>query len=101
MYISGGESINAETLAENAILVPKPLPGRCAFCPRKFETGERMVFFTRKKRQMRVANNEEGVSELLEHHTIQIENGHLDCVMNNKDSIRAIVPKETITKGKF
>jgi|SRR6516225_12116503 hypothetical protein len=101
MYIAGGESLNAETIAENAILVPKALPGRCAFCPRKFETGERIVFFTRKKRQMRVMNNEEGISEVVEHHTIQIENGHLDCVTQNKDSIRAIVPKQAITKGKF
>src|SRR5210317_1020558 len=81
-----------------AISVNQHLKGKCKFCPRGFERGEKIVFATMKNVQMRFleADVEKGEpAGFGEQHVLDVINAHLSCAIDNSAALRSVVvPKK-------
>ncbi len=98
--VSGGGNVTEEQLKEVAIDVKKHLKGRCKFCPRGFEAGEKIVFGTVKIIQMSwlEADVESATpAGVGEQHIVNIINAHLVCAITNIAKFRSVtVPRKLI-----
>ena len=74
------------------------LAGRCKFCPRGFETGEKIVFGTMKiiQKSWIEADVETATpAGVGEQHVINIINAHLTCAIANAHQLRGVtIPKK-------
>lgn len=87
---------NDDLIREHAITANKRLKGKCRFCPRGFESGEKIVFITVKNIQMKWLEEDIEKAEPAgfgEQHLIEITNAHLSCAIDNADKIRSVVSR--------
>jgi len=91
LYKNSG--VSEELINEASVEVTKHLPGRCKFCPRSFESGERIVFGMLKNVQMAYVEADIEKAEpggLGESHNIQLINAHVPCAIKHKDQFRSV-----------
>lgn len=98
--IVGGGNVTEDQLKSIAIDVRQHLKGKCKFCPRGFEKGEKIVFGTVKTMQM--AWLEEDVETATpagfgEQHCINIVNAHLECAISNITQFRDVTVPRKLT----
>jgi hypothetical protein len=97
MYENSG--VTEETITQVAIEVRGHLAGKCKFCPRGFEAGEKIVFGTIKNIQMSWMEADietatpEGVGE---QHIVDIINAHLPCAIKNAHKLRSVTTPRKI-----
>lgn len=93
-------NVTDDQLNAVAIDVRKPLSGKCKFCPRGFEPGEKIVFVTMKSIQMKWMDEDIEHAEPAgfgEQHLIDVINAHLECARTFSSQLRGVVaPKNLI-----
>ena len=88
-----GSGVTEEQIDRASIRVSSHLKGKCKFCPRGFESGERIVFGTMKNIQMRwMEANIETAEEagFGEQHLVDIINAHVKCAISNAHQLRSV-----------
>ncbi len=93
MALYNDGSVTEESITSVAFEVRTHLKGKCKFCPRGFEPGEKIVFGTIKNIQM--AWVEEDVETATpagfgEQHVVDIINAHLPCALTNASKFRSV-----------
>ncbi|MHA2068594.1 MAG: hypothetical protein ACXABY_29885 [Candidatus Thorarchaeota archaeon] len=96
----GGGGVTEDQIKAVAIDVRQHLKGTCKFCPRGFETGEKIVFGTMKTLQM--AWIEEDIETATpagfgEQHIVNIINAHLECAITNAAQFRSVTVPRKLT----
>jgi len=97
MALYDQSGVTEDLLNQVAITVNTHLKGRCKFCPRGFERGEKIVFATMKNVQMKWIEADIEKAEEAgfgEHHVVEVINAHLPCAITNAHQLRgATAPK--------
>ncbi len=100
MALYEDSGVTEEQLKQAAISVNKHLQGKCKFCPRGFERGEKIVFCTMKNIQMKWIEADIEKSEpegFGEQHVIDIINAHLSCAITNTHQLRGVtIPRKLV-----
>jgi len=94
MSLYENSGVNDQMLKEFSVSVSKPLKGRCRFCGRGFETGERIVFGTVKNVQMKFMEADVEAGEPAgfgEQHILEMINAHLPCAKDNSNKFRSVI----------
>lgn len=100
MALYQNSGVTEDQIRQVAIKVTKHLKGKCKFCPRSFEKGERIVFGTVKNIQMKFmeADVESGEpAGFGEQHLVDIICSHLPCAISNMHKLRSVAsPRKLI-----
>jgi len=93
MALYNNSGVSTELIKQVAIPVSKHLKGKCRFCPRAFERGEKIVFGMIKNIQMKWLEEDIEQAEPAgfgEQHSIELINAHLSCAIANADKFRSV-----------
>ena len=93
MALYDQSGVTEDLISQVAIKVTKHLKGRCKFCPRGFETGEKIVFGSIKTIQMKWLEADVETAEPAgfgEQHAVELINAHLECALVNKEKFRSV-----------
>jgi hypothetical protein len=86
--------ITEEFLKHHAFSVNTDLKGKCKWCPRGFERGEKIIFLSIKNIQMEWLEEDIEAAEPAgfgERHHVKIVNAHLPCAVQHLNIIRSVV----------
>ena len=100
MALYSESGVSEDQLKQYAITVDKYLKGRCKFCPRGFERGEKIVFGTMKNIQMAWVDADVEEAEPAgfgERHLVEVINAHLECAINNSSTFRSVSNPRKLT----